>query len=88
MRIKQLLINNGTIAYLLYEKLSSNLDHRKFAESRSFWKYIKRLFSNKSSNSNKITLMEKNLILEKNNDIAEIFNNFFNFFIPRYEDPN
>ena len=49
------------------------------------------LFSDESSNSNKITLVEKDLILEKNDDIAETFNDFFtsvvsNLNIPRYQD--
>ena len=70
----------------------NNLDHRKVADNKSFWKYIKPLFSDKSSNSNKITLVEKDLILEKNDDIAETFNDFFtsvvsNLNIPRYQDP-
>ena len=52
----------------------NNLDHRKVADSKSFWKYSKPLFSDKSSNSNKIMLVEKDLILEKNDDIAETFN--------------
>ena len=56
--------------------LQHNLDHRKVADNKSFWKYIKPLFSDKSSDSNKITLMEKDLILEKNDDIAETFNDF------------
>ena len=50
------------------------------------------LFSDKNSNSNKITLVEKDLILEKNDDIAEIFNDIFtsavsNLSIPRYQNP-
>ena len=70
----------------------NNLDHRKVSDNKSFWKYIKALFSDKSSNSNKITLVEKNLILEKNDDIPESFNDFFtsvvsNLNIPRYQDP-
>ena len=68
----------------------NNLDHRKVADNKSFWKYIKPLFSDKSSNSNKITLVERDLILEKNDDIVEIFNDFFtsvsNLNIPRYKD--
>ena len=55
----------------------NNLDHRKVADNKSFWRYIKPLFSDKSSNSNKITLMEKDFILENNDDIAETFNDFF-----------
>ena len=70
----------------------NNLYHRKVADNKSFWKYIKPLFSDKSSNSNEITLVEKDLILEKNDDIAETFNDFFtsvvsNLNIPRYQDP-
>ena len=70
----------------------NNLDQRKVADNKSFWKYSKPLFSDKSSNSNKITLVEKDLILEKNDDIAETFNDFFtsvvsNLNIPRYQDP-
>ena len=87
MRIKQLITNSGTIAYFLYKNKQqhyNNSDHRKVADSRSFWKYI--------NNSNKIPLVEKDLILEKNNDIAEIFNDFFtsvasNLNVPRYQDP-
>ena len=50
------------------------------------------LFSDKNSNSNKIKLVEKDLILEKNDDIAEIFNDIFtsavsNLSIPRYQNP-
>ena len=70
----------------------NSLHHRKVADNRSFWKYIKPLFSDKSSNSNKITLVEKDLILEKNNDIPEVLDDFFrivasNVNIPRYQDP-
>ena len=54
----------------------NNLDHRKVADNKSSWKYIRPLFSDKSSNSNKITLVERDLILEKNDDIAEAFNDF------------
>ena len=50
------------------------------------------LFSDESSNSNKITLVEKDLILEKNDDIAKIFDDIFtsvvsNLIIPRYQNP-
>ena len=74
------------------QQYHNNLDHRKVVDNKSFWKYIKPLFSDKSSKSNKITLVEKDLILEKNDDIAETFNDFFtsvvsNLNIPRYQDP-
>ena len=74
------------------QQYNSNLDHRKIANNKSFWKYIKPHFSDKSSNSNKITLVERDLILEKNDDIAETFNDFFtsvvsNLNIPCFRDP-
>ena len=43
----------------------SNLDHMKIADNKSFLRYIKPPFSDKSSNSNRITLVEKDFILEK-----------------------
>ena len=43
----------------------NNLDHRKVADNKSFWKYIKPLFSDKSTNSYEITMVEKYLILHK-----------------------
>ena len=70
----------------------TNLDHRKVADNKSFWKYIKPLFSDKSSNSNKIKLVEKYLILEQNYDIVKTLNGFFisavsNLSILPYQDP-
>ena len=72
----------------------NNLDHKNVADNKSFWKYIKPLFSDKSSNFDNITLVEKDLILEIkiNNDIAETFNDSFTsvgskLYIPRYQDP-
>ena len=40
-------------------KYNNNLDHRKIADHKSFWKYIKPLFSNKNCNSEKLRLVEK-----------------------------
>ena len=52
---------------------------------------IKPLFSVKNSNLNKITLVEKDLKLEKNDDIAETLNDFFTSVVSklnilRYQD--
>ena len=44
-------------------------------------------FFDKSSNSNKITLVEKDLILEKNDDNAETFNDFFTSIISNLNIP-
>ena len=55
----------------------NNLDHTKVVDNKSFWKYIKPHFSDKSSSFNKITLVEKNLIIYQNEEIAKTFNDFF-----------
>ena len=70
----------------------NNLDHKKVADNKSFRKYVKTRFSNKSSNTKKITLVERDLLLQKNDDIAETFNDFFTSALsklntPRYQDP-
>ena len=62
----------------------NNLDHRKVADNKTFWKYIKPLFSDKSP--------KKDLILEKKDHIAETSNDFFfsvasNLNILRYQGP-
>ena len=88
MRTKKLIINSGKTKQQYY----NNLNHRKVTDNKSFWRYTKPLFSDKSSISNKIKLVEKDFVLEKNDDIAEIFNDFFtsvvsNLNILRYQDP-
>ena len=54
-------------------------------------KSIKPFFSEKSLTHNKITLVEQDLILDKNDNFAEILNNFFtnvvsNLNIQKYHD--
>ena len=68
-----------------------NLDQKKGFGSISFSKYRKHHFIDKSSSLDKITLVEKYLILNQNKEIAETFNDFFTkavsrWNISRYED--
>lgn len=42
-----------------------------------FWKSTKPLFFQKSSTYNKIKLLEQDLISDKNENVAEVLNNFF-----------
>ena len=95
MGIKKHIINSGTIAYLLYRNLINStiatLIIERLPITNHFGKASNTSFD-KSSDSNKITWVEKDLILEKNDDIAETFNDFFisvasNLNIPRYKDP-
>ena len=71
----------------------SNLNHKKVVDNKSFWKYITPHFSDKSSSFDKITLVEKDLIIDQNEAIAKTFNDFFtkvvsNLNIIQYEDPS
>ena len=71
----------------------NNLDYKKIIDNKSFWEYVKPLFTEKNARSNKITLVEDNSILENNDKIAETFNNFFtsavsNLNIPSFVDPS
>ena len=48
-------------------------------QGKSFWKTIKPLFSNKNKNVNEsIQLLEGDLMIDDSQEIASIFNNFFN----------
>ena len=47
--------------------------------------YIKLIFSDKSSRSNKVTFIENDIILDKNNDIAEVLKIFFTNAVPKLD---
>ena len=92
-----MLTTNKEIIVSLIRKIKkdyyNNLDYKKIIDNKSFWKYIKPLLSEKNARSNKTTLAEDNSILENNDKIAEIFNNFFtsavsNLNIPPFVDPS
>ena len=55
----------------------NNLDHENVTDNKTFWKFIKPVFSEKSSTHSKITLVEQRLTLGKNDNVAEVLNNFF-----------
>ena len=54
-----------------------NLDPRKIADNRTFWRTVKPFLSNKSVENEKIILVEKEEILTKDNSVAKVLNNFF-----------
>ena len=69
----------------------NNLDHENVSDNKTFLKSIKPLFSEKGLTHNKITLIEQDLILDKNDNVAEVPNNFFinivsNLNIQKYHD--
>ena len=46
-------------------------------DNQTFWKSVKPYFSDKGSNSKRITLLENELILTDDKDIVKTMNNFF-----------
>ena len=69
----------------------NNLDHENVTDYKIFWKSIKHFFSEKGSTHHKITLVEQDLILDKNDNVVKVRNNFFinvvsNLNIPKYHD--
>ena len=69
----------------------NNLHHENVTNNKNFGQSIKPFFSEKRSTHNKITLVEQDLILDKNYHVAEVLNKFFidvvsNLNIPEYHD--
>ena len=81
------------IEHIWWLLLYSNFDHKKVVDNKSFEKYRKPHFSDKSLTFNKITLVVKDLIIDQNKEIAKTFNDFFTkvvsiLNITQYEDPS
>ena len=54
-----------------------NLQPSNISDNKKFWKTVKPLFSEKTMSSDKITLIENDLIISKDQEVAETFNSFF-----------
>ena len=54
-----------------------NLDEKQVADNKVFRKNVRPSLSDKSVNSSKITLVEKNSIIVDDNKISNIMNNYF-----------
>ena len=50
---------------------------KQVSENKLFWKSVKPFFSDKASNSSKIKLVEENNIINDEEEIANIMNNYF-----------
>ena len=73
-----------TSARFLFESLKKNkkqyftkLNVKGGADNKLFWKNVKPYFSDKGSNSTKITLVEKYMIITDKKQIANIMNGHF-----------
>ena len=54
----------------------NNLEYESVTDNKTFWKSIKPPFSKKSSTHNNVMLAEHDLILDKNENAAEVLNIF------------
>ena len=68
-----------------------SLDEKHVTDNKTVWKTVKPFLSDKTANSPKIALVEKNEIINNEEKIAETFNTFFtnivsNLKIPPYQD--
>ena len=63
----------------------NNLDLENVTDNKNFWKSTKPLFSEKVSTHNKITLVEQDLILDKNDNV--VLNKFFVNVVPNLNIP-
>ena len=55
----------------------NNLNIKQVSDNKLFWKSVKPFFSDKGSNSSKITLVTENNIISDEEEIANTMNNYF-----------
>ena len=55
----------------------NSLKIKQVSDNKLFWKSVEPFFSDKASNSSKITLAEENNIISDEEEIANIMNNYF-----------
>ena len=55
----------------------NNLDTKRIADNKNFWKNTKPFFSEKQRKLSKIILLENNRILSCDEDVANTFNTYF-----------
>ena len=73
--------NSGIFVKISEERQKNNifakLNVKDVADDKLFWKNVKPYFSDKGSNSTKITLVEKDIIITDEKQIANIMNEHF-----------
>ena len=55
----------------------NSLNIKQVSDNELFWKIVKPFFSEKGSNSSKITLVEENNVISDQEEIANIMKNYF-----------
>ena len=78
-KIKYLKQRNSCISLLTKIKKSyySNLNEKKVADNKTFWKAVKPFLSDKTPFDEKITLMEKEKIIKTDTKTANVLNTSF-----------
>lgn len=67
-----------TKKYLCYHILKQvNLEASKVADNKKFWKIVKNIFSDKSNNFETTTIVENNIVISDNREIADNFIEYF-----------
>ena len=74
-KIRQFCGLSPTSVEVTGEKLRGGLTNA--TNNETFWKSIKPIFSEKSLTHNKIILVGQDLILDKNEKLADVLNHFF-----------
>ena len=62
-------------------KFYSKLDIKNFTENKHFWKTMKPFLSDKCNNASKISLFHKNNVISEDQELANIFNDFFEYAV-------
>ena len=65
----------------------NNLNVKDITDNKKFWKTIKPLFSVKTKSAVYITLKDNNKIVDSQNEVANIFNDYFSKIISSLQIP-
>ena len=60
-----------------------NISLSEITDNKKFWKSVSPLFDNKVTIGQKINLIEKNVLVTSNEDIAKIFKEYFDKIVPK-----
>ena len=60
----------------------SNINTTDITHNKTFWKTVKPFFADKIKTKSKITLIEKKIVSQEDQAVAEVFNNFFINIVP------
>ena len=63
----------------------SNFNTKRVVDNKNFWKTVKSSFSDKSNNVESITLVENDSIVSDDNEVANIFNEYFSNLVEALE---